>query len=491
MGFFSSNCNPQNTKNKPGPDDRQPAVAGQFYSSDSTELRKTVTDFFAKAVAREKRDDLLAVIVPHAGYVFSGQVAASGINQIDPDKKYKRIFIIGSSHTTHFDAASVYAKGNFITPLGEVPVDTTVTNELLALGDVFEFYKDAHWYEHSLEVELPFLQVHMKNEFSIVPIVLGTSSPKTCKKIAEGLAPYLNSDNLFIISSDFSHYPAYKDAIIVDKLTSDAILKNSTTSLIDIINANAAKKIGGLVTSLCGWTSVLTLLYITESDTSFHFSHVQYLNSGDTPYGDSSKVVGYNAIALYKKPSTAEGELTLTDKDKKNLLQVARNTIISYFKDGKNPVFDTSSFSNAIMQHCGAFVTLHEDGNLRGCIGRFTSDIPLYMVICDMAIASSTQDYRFSKVTKDEIDKLEIEISVLSPMKKISSTDEIVLGKHGIYIMKGGKGGTFLPQVATETGWTLDEFLGHCSQDKAGIGWDGWKTADIYIYTATVFSEKD
>jgi AmmeMemoRadiSam system protein A len=139
----------------------------------------------------------------------------------------------------------------------------------------------------------------------------------------------------------------------------------------------------------------------------------------------------------------------------------------------------------------GAFVTLKEKGDLRGCIGRFISDEPLYKVVQEMAIASSTEDTRFPRVESKEIDELEIEISVLSPMKKIHSIDEIELGKHGIYIKKGYYSGTFLPQVATETGWTKEEFLGHCARDKAGIGWDGWKDAEIYTYEADVFSEKE
>jgi len=109
----------------------------------------------------------------------------------------------------------------------------------------------------------------------------------------------------------------------------------------------------------------------------------------------------------------------------------------------------------------------------------------------DMTIAAATEDYRFSRVVSDELSTIDMEISVLSPLKLIKSIDEFELGKHGIYIKKGSRGGTFLPQVATETGWTKEEFLGHCAQDKAGIGWTGWKDADIYIYTAIVFGEKD
>jgi hypothetical protein len=155
------------------------------------------------------------------------------------------------------------------------------------------------------------------------------------------------------------------------------------------------------------------------------------------------------------------------------------------------PEFNSKGYSATMITPCGAFVTLKEKGELRGCIGRFTSEEPLYQVIREMAVAAATQDTRFTPVTGSEIPGLEIEISVLSPMKKIHSIDEIILGKHGIYIKKGWASGTFLPQVATETGWTREEFLGHCSRDKAGIGWNGWKDADIFIYTAEVFAENE
>jgi AmmeMemoRadiSam system protein A len=143
------------------------------------------------------------------------------------------------------------------------------------------------------------------------------------------------------------------------------------------------------------------------------------------------------------------------------------------------------------MSPSGAFVTLKEEGALRGCVGRFIVEEPLWKVVQQMAIASSTQDNRFPPVDPKEIGKISIEISVLSPMRRIKSPDEIELGKHGIYITKGYYSGTFLPQVATETGWSKEDFIGHCSRDKAGLGWDGWKNADLYIYEAAVFSEEE
>jgi AmmeMemoRadiSam system protein A len=154
-------------------------------------------------------------------------------------------------------------------------------------------------------------------------------------------------------------------------------------------------------------------------------------------------------------------------------------------------VIDATPLSIGAKTNCGAFVTLLKNGELRGCIGRFDSSEPLYRVVQHMAIAAATEDNRFPQVSRDEIGSLEIEISALTPMRKISSADEIELGRHGIYIKKGNRSGTFLPQVAIETGWTKDDFLGHCARDKAGLGWDGWKDAEIYVYEANVFSEKE
>jgi AmmeMemoRadiSam system protein A len=155
------------------------------------------------------------------------------------------------------------------------------------------------------------------------------------------------------------------------------------------------------------------------------------------------------------------------------------------------PVYESIGYDTNLDQLAGAFVTLREAGNLRGCIGRFISDIPLYKLICEMAIAAATQDSRFDPVSLREIRRLDIEISVLTPLKRITSPAEIIPGKHGIYIRKGHSSGTYLPQVATETGWTVEEFLGHCARDKAGLGWNGWKDAEVFVYEACVFSEQE
>jgi len=479
--------NGQSNPGKETSDDRKPCVAGRFYPSNPSELKNELADFFAKAKPKTE-GNVLAIVTPHAGYVYSGQVAASAFNQIDANKKYERIFIIGSSHRTHFEGASIYNIGNYTSPLGTAKVDVQLAKKLIAENKVFTFNKDADLYEHSLEVQLPFLQYKMKADFKIVPIILGTQSKTTIAKISEALKPYFNDKNLFIISSDFSHYPAYKSAVAVDKATADAIVLNSPEAFLDAIEKNDEKQIPNLQTSICGWTSMLTILNITQDLPGIKIIPVEYKNSGDVSIGDKSQVVGYWAMAITQNEDSENG-FNLSDEDKKTLLRIARHTIDKYINQGIVPEIDASEFSENLKTPAGAFVTLHENGELRGCIGTFTPTKPLYLVVQEMAISASTKDYRFSKVTSSEIKKIDIEISVLTPMVKINSISEIKLGKHGIYIKKGMNGGTFLPQVATETGWSLDEFLGHCSRDKAGIGWYGWKDADIFIYEALVFEE--
>jgi MEMO1 family protein len=467
---------------------RKPAVAGSFYPYEPESLKLVLAEAFQKAVKRDTAKEPLAVIVPHAGYIFSSKIAASAFNQIDPDKVYEHIFVIGSSHRSAYNSASVYPGGNFITPLGLVPVDTLaitlIKNNLIFIDDT-EPHKD----EHCIEVQLPFLQYYLKHPFSIVPILIGTQSVETCRKIGVALAPYFNEKNLFIISSDFSHYPNYADALYSDSTIADAIIQNSFRAFLKVKQTLENSGKHNLLTCACGWTSILTLLSITENNPDIQIRKVDYMNSGDVEVGDKSKVVGYSAIVFDKRNPDTSNEFSLTDTDKKNLLHIARNTLKEYLISHHIPPLESDSLAKNLSQKCGAFVSLHKKGELRGCIGTFQPSGKLYNTIQEMAISAAVNDYRFNPVTPEELNDIDIEISVLTPLRKIHSIDEIELGKHGIYIKKGNNSGTFLPQVASGQNWTKEDFLGHCSRDKAGLGWNGWKDAEIYIYEAIVFSE--
>lgn len=467
---------------------REPAVAGKFYPSNPEKLQQELTDLFATAVPK-KFNHIRAIIAPHAGYIYSGKVAASAFNQIDAGISYKRIFLIGSSHIKFFDKAAVYCDGDFMMPYGKERVDTAFGNMLVeCYPDIFTDDSSAHKQEHSLEVQLPFLHHVLKTGYCIVPIVIGTSSPATCKQIADALKSYLNPDNLFIISTDFSHYPEYSDAMKIDAATRQAILANDPETLLTTLSENAKKHIPHLVTSLCGWTSVLTLLDMTTHNDSLEYHSIDYCNSGDIQYyGDHNSVVGYWGIALAEK-QTGMSDFHLTETDKETLLDIARQTIEVHCRHSKKYVPDTTGFSETLKMKCGAFVTIHKNGKLRGCIGQTIGNMPLHILVQEMAISAACDDSRFFPVETDELPEIDIEISVLSPLKKIDNIAEFKLGKHGIFIEDGHHSGLFLPQVATETGWTREEFLGHCARDKAGMDWDGWKTANLYIFTATVFS---
>jgi len=482
-------CHGQNA----GPEERKinrlPAVAGSFYPAEKKELEKELESFFRQSPSILSQSPQ-AIIVPHAGYVFSGQTAAVAFRQLDRNKKFQHIFIIASSHTMYFNGVATYTDGNFVTPLGEIPVDS-LTGVLTREHEFIFNSPQAHAREHSIEVQLPFLQYWLTQPFSIVPLVIGSDSRHTCRNLAKALQPYFNAENLFIISSDFSHYPSYDDAIKIDRTMAEAIMHNSADSFLKTKQTIEGGHVPNLATAVCGWTSVLTLLYLTENNSRCSFQLLQYKNSGDSPYGEKDRVVGYNAIAV-TAPSVVITP-SLTREDKVMLLKIARETLVQYLHHHSYPVYDEKNFSPSLLTPMGAFVSLHKNGELRGCIGNFEATMPLYRTVESMAVAAATEDFRFPPVTPDEITQLEIEISILTPMRRIYSIDEFELGRHGIYIRRGNRAGTFLPQVAKETGWSKEEFLGHCARDKALIGWDGWKEKDteLYVYEAVVFSEKE
>jgi len=469
---------------------RQTAVAGSFYPSDPAELTSTLEDFFQKAVEIPDNKNIRALIAPHAGYVFSGFVAASAYRQLDRDAEYEHIFVIGSSHHTGFYGASIYNKGNYETPLGEVEVDVDLASLLIKKNSCFTFKEGAHIKEHSLEVQLPFLKYWLKKPFKIVPIVLGSQSPDVSEKITDALKPYFKPGNLFIISTDLSHYPTWDGANKADAHIISGILTGSPERLLDALDENEKAHYPGLLTSMCGWPSVLSLMYLTANQENLNYHKVIYKNSGNTPYGDHDRVVGYVSLIVTDQNNTEE-KAFLTEEDKTVLLGIARKAISEKIDNKRFSKIDTSNFSKTLLAPAGAFVTLHTaKGQLRGCIGQFQPEAPLYKVVKEMAISAALRDYRFSPLKSDEIPIVDIEISVLTPLKKIHSINELELGKDGIYIKKDGRSGTFLPQVA-ETGWSKEEFLGHCSRDKAGLGWDGWKDANLYTYQAIIFSEKE
>ena len=471
-----------------GQTNRMPVVrpatqANRFYTGDAKKLSEEVDSLLALHRDAAVYNDLTALIVPHAGYYFSGNVAATAYMTLLKDKVYKRIFLLGPSHHEWLDRASVNTEADYYaTPLGQVEVDHETALALTSADSVFRYEPKAHDREHCLEVQLPFLQRRYGEDSvpPIVPVIISTNDFQKLKRIADVLKPYLTEENLFIVSSDFSHYPSYEDARKMDARTGKAVESGDVSRFIAVLEENARSGVPGLATSACGEQAIATLLMMIDS--TYQVKHLMYQNSGDAEEHDRNRVVGYHAFAIVHG---AAQNFSLSADEKQTLKEIALTSIKDSL-DGK-PISNRSPLTAHLSEKCGAFVSLHKHGRLHGCIGHFGEDVPLHEIVAEMARAAAFEDPRFLPVTRDELADIDIEISVLTPMRRIHSLDEFELHRHGIYIRKGYRSGTFLPQVADEVNWTKEEFVSHCAQDKAGIGWDGWRDAELYVYEAIVF----
>ncbi len=475
---------------------RRPAVAGTFYPGNRLLLQRQVDGFLAKAKKVELEGELIALIAPHAGYIYSGPVAAYSYKQLEK-RDFDIVILIGPSHRIGFAGASVYNHGSYQTPLGLVEVDSDLADKIIAQDKSIRYIPQAHIREHSLEVQLPFLQRTLK-DFKIIPILISDPSLKNCRILADAIFKSREGKNVLIVAStDLSHYQPYSKACQLDKVTLDAILT---------LNPEEVAKKG----DICGKAAVLTTLMVAKKLGADKAIILKYLNSGDTA-GPKDGVVGYGAVAIVNpvrsKTSKAsasplvrtsngvkKGEKKMkgvySKEEREELLKIARDSIKSFLTTRKPPRIETEN--PKLKQKRGVFVTLRRGEVLRGCIGFIEPVFPLYHAISECAISAATKDIRFPPVTVEELSKITIEISILSPTKRIVSVDEIKMGIHGVVVKKGLNQGIFLPQVAEETGWNKEEFLNHLCSGKAGLPPDAWKDKDteIYIFTVEKFEEK-
>ncbi len=475
---------------------RLPARAGEYYPADKEALANILTTLLDKAKPSGTNADIVGLWVPHAGYSFSAQIAANAFYSVK-NRKYDTVIIIASSHQIAFRAASFGDYDSYRTPLGDVPVDRELIKKIKEETELATFLPQAHTLEHSVEVQLPFIQTLLPGT-PIVPIVLGQLDSDDCKRLAKAIDKVTRDKNiLFIASSDMSHYPSYQDALRVDGQTLQAI-SDFNIGRLDILNRSMLREnIPGLVCVLCSWPALETVMFLVERRGAKYVDILPYANSGDVS-GDKDRVVGYGAAVFHtKEKNIKKGDplmesINFTPQEKQQLFTIARRSILAAIR--KEPIPDFPHPTENLLLKRGVFVTLTNRGRLRGCIGYFDPVYPLGDMVSRMAVAAATQDYRFAfdPVTEKEMDDIHIRISILSEMKKIESVDEIKLGVHGIWVSQGSHSGTFLPEVAKETGWSLTELLEHCCADKAGLPPDAWKKgADIYIYTSQVLDEKD
>ncbi|MBI5220273.1 MAG: AmmeMemoRadiSam system protein B [Candidatus Liptonbacteria bacterium] len=459
---------------------RPAAVAGAFYPADRAELARTVERYLAEANPQTTGGRVVGLIVPHAGYEFSGQVAAEAFKKV-AGQEFDTVVLLGVSHHEQFPGAAFYDGDYFETPLGQVAIDRELAGQIMAADPRFVFRSSPHAPEHSLEVELPFLQKTLTN-FRIVPILLGSQDPELAEKLGQTIARVATGRVLVVASTDLAHYPAPRDAERIDHQTIQAVLTGQADQLTEALVQLGRLNAPGVVTFMCGEGAVRALLAYAQAIPATQFDLLKYAHTGMVT-GQKERVVGYAAISL----STTRKE-ELTEKEQKMLLQIARRSVEAYVRTGKP--YRLSIAELEIDRRAGAFVTIKKNGILRGCIGTF-EPAPLAQVVAQMALAAATEDRRFSPISPEELKDLEYEVSVLSVPQPVASADAIQLGKHGVQITQGNRAGVFLPQVVAETGWDKETFLSELCAQKAGLPRDCWQDprTRLEVFTAQVFKE--
>lgn len=494
---------------------RKPAVAGQFYTGDPASLRKEVERYMKAVEHQAVEDNVVSIVSPHAGYMYSGQVAAYGYRLIE-GKQYETVVVISPSHVEHFDYSSVFPGKSYLTPLGEIPIDQELTELIASRSDRVRADTRGHLVksfgrgEHALEVQLPFLQVAL-GDFKLVAIVMGDQNRENIEALGNVLGETLADRNALIVAStDLSHFHSDSNAKRLDSVFQDKLGDFDPAGLLESLARNNTEACGG------GPTVAAMIASRKLGATSCRILH--YANSGDVS-GDTTNVVGYVSAVMLREKGTAKNpgnqkkssegetgnekndnhgdhpanrgaETGLSDKDKVFLLSLVRDVIKSetegkkaVIKSYTSPVFDESR---------GGFVTLKIKGKLRGCIGYIEAIKPLITTIEEMARAAAFNDYRFPPVTAGEVKDLQIEISILSPIESIDDPSVIEVGKHGIIITRGPNRGLLLPQVATEWDWDRETFLRQTCM-KAGLPEDAWEQPGtrIEIFSAEIFSERE
>ncbi len=465
---------------------RFPAVAGQFYPANPELLNLKLEEYLTTANPQKQNGKIKAIMVPHAGYDFSGPVAAYAYKLLT-NQEIDNVIIICNSHTSYFGGIAIDDNDVWQTPLGTVELNHDLATRLVNYSDLIYYDKKVHITEHSLEVQIPFLQKVIKNKFKIVPILFGNVTHKSYITLAKALAENIGDNDLIVISTDMSHYPSYKDAQQIDTKTLKIIREANIPKLEEYIENILSQNIPGEQTLLCGIDGVKTAIELHHLLNWDEIKILKYANSGDSVIGDKKQVVGYGAIAFIQKEQSQNRQI-LTNEQKNILRNIAKQTVETYILEGKIPEFDIRD--ERLNWHEGAFVTLKKHGKLRGCIGQIVpQNKPLWKVVRDMAIEAATQDPRFQPVSREELNDLEYEISVLSEPKKINDWKKIQLGKHGVIVRRGFNSGVFLPQVAEETGWNLEEFLSHLCSGKAGLEPECYKDpqTELFIFTAQIF----
>lgn len=472
-------------------------LAGMWYDANASRLKSEIDGYLAGADPAPL-EQMQALVLPHAGYRYSGGVAAFGIRKI-AGAAYTRVIVMGPSHRVRMhNAAHVSDATHIVTPLGEVPLDVDACAELRKHPE-FRSVRGVDETEHSVQIQLPLLQAALSG-FKLVPIVVGDADAATLQTMAKVLLGITDSRTLVVASSDFTHYGAnygyvpFEENVFVnlEKLDMGAWEKIKDK---DVNGFN--RYVDETGATICGRHPISILLAMLPEASRAHL--LKYDTSGRMT-DDPDMSVSYLSLAFTGTwpenkaafVNSGPAGTALSEEDKAQLLKLARGMLETYVKTGKTASAEALgvTITPGMRQVMGTFVTLTLDGQLRGCIGEIFPRRPLYEAVMERAVDAGINDPRFRSVTEKELPMLHYEISALTPPVPVASYQDIVLGRHGMVIQKQGRSAVFLPQVAPEQHWTLEETLTHLSL-KAGLSQDAWKEgASWTVFEAIVFEEE-
>lgn len=471
-------------------------VAGKWYQDSANMLRYDMSRLVENMSVVRKRT-ICAVVVPHARYRFSGRVAAGVYMRIDP-RRYKRILVMGPSHYLPMpDRISIGDFTHYATPLGLVPVDTEWVARARKLPFVIN-EPAAHTEEHSDQIQLPLIQSFVSAKIPVVCLVCGQFSRARVIEAGHALLDLLDDETLIVASSDFTHFGArfgYEPAQGEYSGTQGTV----EASAFELF---ASKDVDGFLryihatgTSLCGRDPLALLVTMMPSDSKVTRTGIDP-SAPNRDAGHSVSYVGalvegsWKAPVRETKPQPATGPID--DADGRALASLARTVLRRAFKTKCiRPIWGIvpPGVTEGMKGIRGGFVTLKKDGALRGCIGEVIPRREIWKVVTEHALNAAFQDSRFPALEERELGTVAIEISVLTPPEPVVSWCDIRLGRHGIILRKRSRSAVFLPQVAEEQGWSLEETLDNLSV-KAGLPPDGWRTeTDFLVFEAQVFRD--
>ncbi len=473
-----------------GADDvRVPCCAGSWYPRDAESLEKVIDGLLDEASAPELEGKPLALIAPHAGYRFSAPVAAVGYKSLDRHS-YKRVIALAFSHryaSTYQGVDVPKSLTAYRTPLGDVPIDREACEELLE-SPLYSSHSGIDREEHSLELQLPFLQ-RVAPGFKLVPLLVGKMSTRDYAKAAEALLPLLDEETLVVVSSDFTHFGAnygYQPfrGDVEAKLTE---LADQAYALLE--NADFDGFVEHLETTgdtICGRGPILMLLR-TLSMRGGAKGVRAALDTSGRMLGNWANSVTYQSVVFVPRPDK------LNHEERAMLLRLARQTAKAQLSGKDRIQLNEEEVLVSLKVDGASFVTLKNHGELRGCIGNMVANGPLWKSVVQNSMMAC-QDYRFAgnPVTARELDEIELEVSYLTPLERINGPEDIVIGRDGLLLQWGRQSGVLLPQVAYELGWTRSDFLEALCR-KAGVPRGTWKRQDavLYSFEAEVFSEHE